>query len=98
MKKLCFLILGLTTLISLSATAFGAASVVVGTCKVGVQFATIQGAVNASPAGSLVSVCPGIYPEQVTVNKAMTIKGIPDGLGGSAAVIVGPGGGILPTR
>lgn len=96
MKKFCFLILGLTTLSSFSATAFGAASVVVGACKTGVQFATIQGAVSASPAGSLISVCPGLYPEQVTINKAMTIKGIPDGLGGSAAVIVAPVGGIVP--
>ena len=68
--------------------------VVVGTCKSGVQFATIGAAITASPAGTVVQVCPGLYPEQVVVNKALTLKGITSGNQG-AAIITAPPGGIV---
>jgi parallel beta-helix repeat protein len=60
-----------------------------------VHFATIQLAVNAVPAGSTVDVCPGTYPEQVVINKNLTLQGVADA-GQDAAVIVAPGGGLLP--
>jgi hypothetical protein len=72
-----------------------AATVQVGTCRSGlVTFSTIQSAVNASPAGATILVCPGTYPEQVVVNKPMTLRGIQSGTLG-AAVIVAPPGGIV---
>ncbi len=42
----------------------------------GTDFATIQAAVNASPAGATIQVCPGVYPEQVRINKRLTIVGV----------------------
>ena len=38
-------------------------------------FNTIQAAVAASTAGDTIIVCPGGYPEQVTVNKDLTLTG-----------------------
>jgi len=93
MKKLCFLFFGLLVLSSLGATAF-AGTAIVGTCKAGIQFPTIGAAVTATSAGGTIMVCPGTYPEQVTIPKAMTIKGITVGTSG-AAVIVAPVGGIV---
>jgi hypothetical protein len=36
---------------------------------------TIQAAVNASSAGDVIVVCPGTYPEQVTVGNSVTLTG-----------------------
>ena len=41
---------------------------------------TIQGAVNAANPGDIVKVCPGTYPELVTVNKSLTINGARSGV------------------
>jgi len=71
-----------------------ASTVVVGTCKTGVQFATIQAAVNASPAGGTVDVCPNTYTEQVTITKNLTLIGIVSGTS-DAAVVVPPAGGLV---
>jgi nitrous oxidase accessory protein NosD len=72
-----------------------AATVQVGTCRSHVAtFSTIQSAVNASPAGTTVLVCPGTYPEQVVINKALTLKGLQSGTL-NAAVVVAPAGGIV---
>src|SRR5450631_2862763 len=71
-----------------------ASTVVVGTCKSGVQFATIQAAVNASPVGGTINVCPGTYPEQVTINKNLTVKGIGSG-NQNARIITVPNGGLV---
>lgn len=42
----------------------------------GTDFATIQAAVNASPAGSTIQVCPGVYNEQVRITKRLTLMGV----------------------
>jgi parallel beta-helix repeat protein len=73
-----------------------ASTVIVGTCKTGVQFATIQAAVNAAPTGSTIDVCPGTYPEQVLITKKLTLTGIPTAGGTQdAAVISPPAGGVI---
>lgn len=73
-----------------------AASVQVGTCNNGLtSFSTIQSAVNASQARGTVLVCPGTYPEQVVINKALTLEGVTSGTS-NAAVVVAPAGGIVP--
>jgi hypothetical protein len=71
-----------------------ASTVVVGTCKTGVQFATIQAAVNAAPTSGTVDVCPGTYPEQVKITKKLTVIGIVSGTN-DAAVVVPPSGGVV---
>jgi len=77
----------------LSAQA-GAASLIVGTCKIGVQFSTIQAAVDAAPTGGTIQVCPGIYSEQVSIGKQLVLKGISSGTAG-AAVITPPATGLV---
>jgi hypothetical protein len=72
-----------------------ATTVQVGTCRNHVAtFTTIQAAVNASSPGGTVLVCPGTYPEQVTVKKALTITGVQSGTL-DAAVVVAPSGGAV---
>jgi hypothetical protein len=72
-----------------------AATVAVGTCRPKlVSFATIQAAVNQSPANSTIEICPGSYPEQVSINKNLTLTGVASGTQNSA-LIVAPTGGIV---
>lgn len=66
-----------------------------GRCKQGVaSFPTIQAAVSAAAMGATVFICPGTYPEQVTINKSLNVRGIQVG-NASAAVIVPPSGGLV---
>jgi pectin methylesterase-like acyl-CoA thioesterase len=54
-----------------------AAIFAVGTCKASLlSYATISAAVSSVPPGSTVEVCPGTYPEQVTIAQPLTLKGI----------------------
>jgi hypothetical protein len=83
-------------IVFLAGQAAHASTVVVGSCKTGLtSFATIQAAVDAVPAGSTIDVCPGTYPEQVTINgKSLTIIGVLSGTN-DAAILVPPSGGLL---
>jgi hypothetical protein len=56
------------------------------------HFATIQAAINASPQGGTVLVCPGTYPEQISIYHPLTLKGV-DSNGSNLAVITMPYGG-----
>ncbi len=86
--------LALLTLVALSGQAFSA-SVAVGTCTaLPKTYTTIQAAVTASPAGTIIEVCPGTYPEQVVIPKKLTIEGVASGTQ-DAAVIVPPVGGVV---
>lgn len=57
-----------------------------------VHFSTIQAAINASPQGGTVLVCPGVYQEQISIFHPITIKGI-DNNGSNFALITMPPGG-----
>jgi parallel beta-helix repeat protein len=61
---------------ALGASHLHAATYIVGRCKSGDQFSTIQAALNAASAGSTVEVCPGQYPELITITKPVTLEGI----------------------
>ncbi len=64
-------------LVGLSAQPLKASVATVGNCITGgVHFATIQAAVNGVGAGSTVRVCPGNYPEQVVINKSLSLNGV----------------------
>jgi len=52
------------------------AAIVVGTCTTGQQYATIQAAINAAPPGAVIRICPGQYPEQLTITKNLTLTGL----------------------
>jgi hypothetical protein len=70
-------------------------TVAVGNCQPKrTTFPTIQQALNATPPGAVIDVCPGPHPEQILVYQAVTLKGIASGNQG-AAVITVPNGGLL---
>jgi len=41
----------------------------------GAQFSTIQAAVNAAQPGTIIRICPGTYPEQVSIMKPLSLRG-----------------------
>ena len=54
-----------------------AAKVAVGTCRSDlVNFPTIQGAIDSSPAGTTIEICPSNYQEQLLITKSLTLEGI----------------------
>ena len=86
-------ILNLAVWFSALALAFSAPEVsaagvvyIVGTCKSGTQFSTIQSALDASPVPNTVEVCPGTYFEQVTISHPVTVEGIAEGNGSLAQI------------
>jgi parallel beta-helix repeat protein len=94
-RSFTFSCLALVVLLGLGGQAFSS-TVAVGTCTSLINFATIQLAVNSVPAGSTIKICPGIYREQVVINKKLNLQGIPNSSGSQdAAVILPPVGGVL---
>jgi parallel beta-helix repeat protein len=82
---ICFSALALT----IGAQEMSAATVtyIVGTCKSGTQFSTIQKALDASPAPDTVEVCPGSYAEQITISHPVTLEGINRGNGAQVRIV-----------
>jgi hypothetical protein len=67
----------------------------VGTCKPGkADFTTIQEAVSGVAPGSTINVCPGVYPEQVTITQPLTLQGVQSG-NNAQVIITAPAGGTL---
>lgn len=82
-------------LAGLSGQSLTAATVSVGTCVTGgIHFAMIQAAVNGVPAGSTIQVCPGNYPEQVVINKNLTLTGVRSGTAENPVLVI-PSGGFV---
>ncbi|MGA8101849.1 MAG: hypothetical protein WB869_06830 [Candidatus Acidiferrales bacterium] len=74
------------------ASSLRAATIYVGTCGTPNK-TTIQAAVNASAAGGTVLICPGTYPEQVTITKNLTVSGVASA-NMNQVVIASPAGGV----
>jgi Right handed beta helix region len=89
-----FALLALVALMSKSLSATTSDSTVGFCAGPGTHYPTIQAAVNASHPGATVHVCPGIYPEQVTINKNLTLLGISSG-DMYAPTVVTPIGGLV---
>jgi parallel beta-helix repeat protein len=85
--------LALAFAIFAAASANAAGTVFVGGCGTP-SFATIQDGVNHATAGSTVDVCPGTYPEQVSINKRLTLQGIAVGIA-DQAIVAAPAGGVV---
>ena len=79
--------------IFVAGAANAAGTVFVGGCG-NPNFTTIQAGVNGAPAGSTVDVCPGTYPEQVFINKRLTLQGIAVGTA-NQAIVAAPAGGVV---
>jgi parallel beta-helix repeat protein len=94
-RGICFTVVLASGLLSQSLLATPTVAVGPSTCKPSlVHFSTIQAAVNASPFGTTIDVCPGTYSEQVVITQPLTLQGVTDGIG-NAAVITVPGGGLV---
>jgi hypothetical protein len=68
-------------------------------CKQGVTYSTISAAVAAAAPGSFVFVCPGLYNEQVVINKPLSLIGLRTGghgelSSGDYPTIAAPPGGL----
>jgi len=93
-KILCTLAIRGIVLVSLQGIST-ATTVAVGTCRPNlVSFSTIQAAVTQSPANTTIEICPGSYPEQVSINKNLTLTGVVAGTE-DAAVMLAPSSGIV---
>ena len=71
----------------------------VGGCKTGsgyLNFTTVSAAVAGVPAGATIQVCPGVYPEQVTITQPLTLKGIASGNANRAVIAINPNGNLAP--
>jgi len=45
------------------------------TLRVPGQYPTIQSAINAAPTGAIIAIGPGTYPEQLTIDKTLSLTG-----------------------
>jgi Right handed beta helix region len=97
-RKFAYCCLALIALAAFGGQAF-ATNTVAGLCAgSGTHYTTIQAAVNAASSGGKVSVCPGTYPEQVSITKSLTLVGIVNTSASTdAAVVVVPAGGLVQT-
>jgi hypothetical protein len=71
----------------------------VGGCRTGSgykNFTTISAAVAGVPAGATILVCPGVYPEQVTITQPLTLKGIASGNANRAVISINPNASLAP--
>jgi len=81
----------------LAAQTSSAQTVAVGNCRPRlVSYSTISAAVAAVTPNSTVKVCPGTYPEQVTITQPLTLKGLNDGTSARAIITVPRGGLVSP--
>lgn len=77
----------------LSVHSSSARTLHVGTCTSASRtYATVQGAVDAAADGDAVAICPGTYPEQVTITKSVSLKKT---RGMASPQIVVPAGGFV---
>lgn len=82
-------------LVLIAATPAFSATVAVGTCLPGkVSFDSLTDAVQGVPPGSTILVCPGVYAEQIVINKSLTLKGQTSG-NSAYPVIMPPPGGLV---
>ena len=80
-------------LVCLMVSAAMGKNVQVGTCLVHVpSYSTISLAVSAVAPGTTILVCPGTYPEQITITQPLTLRGVQSGTAANPTITVPPGG------
>ncbi len=95
-RTLALIVIGFAASLFGQSVRAAAPPVQVGGCKgkTEVNYPTIQAAVTAVGVGGTVNVCPGTYPEQVVINKSLTLLGNSNG-NADNAIIVPPSGGMI---
>jgi hypothetical protein len=99
MSRLALIYLAAALVASVNPTAHAEAQTTtkpyyVGTCKPGKpDFTTIQEAVKGVPPGVTINVCPGMCPEQVTIQQPLTLSGVQSG-DNANVVVTAPSGGL----
>lgn len=92
-RKTLGLLLGTALVLAFGVHDASAAKRQVGTCTANpLQYTTINAAVAAANSGDTVQVCPGTYPEQVTITKAIGLTNVPGQSGASTVAIPADGG------
>jgi hypothetical protein len=91
--RLSVVTLGCVLLLVLGVAPAFAATVAVGTClPAKVSFDSLTDAVQGVPPGSTILVCPGVYQEQLVIDKSLTLKGQTSGNSGYPVIMPPPGG------
>jgi hypothetical protein len=89
------LLCGLLLTVIFATQAQASTTVGVGTCNTAIPYySTISEAVASAPAGSTIKICPGTYPEQVTITKNLTLEGVSSS-GAFNAVVTSPASGVV---
>ena len=97
-QRIALVLAGIAVLAGLSAQPLKASTVYVGNCVANVtQYSTITLAVNAVNPGSTIRVCPGTYPEQVVINKNLTLTGFDSRTAYNPVVVIPSGGFVANT-
>jgi hypothetical protein len=100
MSRIGFVRLSLVVVLTLTAHQLWASTsvtYVVGTCRPKLPtFSTISAALAATPPPDTVMVCPGTYPEQVTITQPVILQGVSDG--DSGQVVIGLQAGLFQTE
>jgi hypothetical protein len=94
MKTILFHKLLMVSTVLLIVSGAMAKTVQVGGCLPSLQtYPTISQAVIAVTPGSTILVCPGSYPEQVTITQPLTLRGVQSGNAANPTITV-PAGGL----
>ena len=94
-RRISLVAAAIVILAGLGGQPLRAAVVSVGSCiSGGIHFATIQAAVNGVAAGSTIKVCPGNYPEQVVINKNLTLRGVESDSAFNPTLVIPSSGGF----
>lgn len=90
LRRLMWLLI-LTAIAAVSVPVQALSDYQVGGCKPKLtNFTTIQAAVTSVPAGATILVCPGVYPEQVTITQPLTLQGIASGNASRSVITINP--------
>ena len=89
------LAVAMAALAALPAYAKKPPKVQVGACVPGLaNYPTISAALVGVPTGATIEICPGTYPEQLTISKAVSLVGV-NAENSSQAHLVAPTGGLV---
>ncbi len=97
MSRLFVWVLFVTAIISTTSAPLWATTYSVGGCiPKAVNFPTIGAAVVYVLPGTTILVCPGVYPEQVTITQPLTLQGVSYNNMGRPQIIINPNGILTP--